>query len=70
MSARYGLSAHRQVQRLLAERIKVLGQIHRQIVGATLRTLQLVFNNDGLLIPVPVKAVADWRRLDRSRSRD
>jgi hypothetical protein len=31
MSARYRSSAYRQVQRLLAERIKVLGQIHRRM---------------------------------------
>jgi hypothetical protein len=64
MSAVYPLSAHRQIERLWAERIEVLRQIHCQIVGATERTLQLVFNNDGSLVPIPVRAAVDERRLD------
>jgi len=67
MSAKYRLSAHRQTRRLWAERIKVLTQIHDQMVGAAERTLQLVFD-DASLVPVPVKAVKDWRRLNRSQS--
>jgi hypothetical protein len=60
MSAKYRLSAHRQIE-LWAEGIKVLRQIHCKIIGTTERTLQFLLNNDGLLIPVPVRAVVDWR---------
>jgi hypothetical protein len=39
------------------------------MVAAAERTLQGMFNDNGPLIPIPVK-VADWRRrLDRSRPR-
>ena len=46
MSAIYPLSVHRRIERQWAERIKSLRQIHGQIVVATKRTLQRVFNNE------------------------
>jgi hypothetical protein len=70
MSTIYPLSVHRRLERQWAERIKSLRQIHSQIVVANERTLQHVFNNDGSLIPVPVRTVVDRRRLDQSRPRD
>jgi hypothetical protein len=68
MSALYPLSVHRRIERQWAERIKPLRQIHGQIVVGAERTLQRVFNNDGSLVPVPVRVVAD--QLDQSRRRD
>jgi hypothetical protein len=70
MSAKYPLSFHRRIERQWAERMKSLKQIHSQIVVAAERTLQRVFNNDGSLVPVPVRTVVDRRRLDRRRPRD
>ena len=70
MSAVYPLSVHRRVERLWAERINSLRQIHGQIVVGTERTLQRVFNNDGSLILVSIRAVADRRQLDQSRPHD
>ena len=70
MSAVYPLSVHRRIERQWAERIKSARQLHGQIVVATERTLQRVFNNDGSLIPASVGTVVDRRRLDRSRPRD
>jgi len=69
MGVKYPLSVHRGIGRQWAERIKSLRQIGGQIVVATERTLQHVFNNDGSLIPVAVRTVVD-RRLDQSRPRD
>jgi hypothetical protein len=66
MSATYPLSFHRRVEERWAERINSLTQIDGQIVG-TERTLQRVFNNDGSLIPDPVRAVVDRRQLRVSR---
>jgi len=66
MSAIYPLSFHRRVEQRWAERINLLTQIDGQIVG-TERTLQRVFNNDGSLIPDPVRAVVDRRQLRVSR---
>ena len=59
MSAIYPLSVHRRIERQWAERIKSLRQIHGRVVVATERTLQHVFNNDGSLIPVPVRTFAE-----------
>ena len=70
MSAIYPLSVHRRIEQQWAERIKSLRQIHGQVLVATERTLQHVLNNDGSLIPVPVRAIADRRQLDRSRPHD
>ena len=70
MSAIYPLSVHRRIERQWAERINSLTQIHGQIVVGTERTLQSLFNNDGSLIPVPIRAIVDRRQLDQSRPRD
>jgi hypothetical protein len=70
MSAVYPLSVHRRVERQWAERINSLRQIHGRIVIGTERTLQRVFNNDGSLILVSIRAVADRRQLDQSRPHD
>ena len=71
MSAVYPLSVHRRVERQWAERIDSLRrQIHGQIVVGTERTLPRVFNNDGSLILVSIRAVADRRQLDQSRPHD
>jgi hypothetical protein len=70
MSAIYPLSVHRRVERQWAERINSLRQIHCQIVVGTERTLQRAFNNDGLLIPVSIRAVVDRRQFDQSRPHD
>ncbi|MGA7999190.1 MAG: DUF1488 domain-containing protein [Bradyrhizobium sp.] len=55
MSAVYPLSIHRRVERQWAERINSQRQIRGLATTAT--TLQCAFNNDGSLIPVPVRAV-------------
>jgi hypothetical protein len=68
MSAIYPLSVHRRIERRWAERVNWLRQIHGQIVVGTERTLQGVFNNDDLLVPVPVRAIVDRRQLDQSTS--
>ena len=71
MNAIYSLSFHRRIERQWAERIKSLRQVRGQIVVATERTLQRVFNNnEGSLIPVTIRTVVDRRRLDQCRSRD
>jgi hypothetical protein len=70
MSAIYPLSVHRRIERQWAERINSLRQIHGQIVVGTERTLQRVFNNDGSLIRVPIRAVVDRRQLDQSQPHD
>ena len=70
MSGKYPMSFHRRIERRWTERIASLRQIRGQIVVATERTFQRMFNRDGSLIPIPVRAVAGRRRLDRCRSRD
>jgi hypothetical protein len=67
MSAIYPLSVRRRPVRKWAERFKTL---RGQLVVATERMLQRVFNNDGSLIPAPVRTVVDRRPLDRSRPHD
>lgn len=62
MSGKYPTSFQRRVERRWAKR-------SGQIVAAIERTLQRLFNRDGSLIPIPVRAAADRRRPDR-RSRD
>jgi hypothetical protein len=47
-----------------------LGLIRDQIVRATERALQRAFDNDGSLIPIPVRTVAGQRRRNPSRSHD
>ena len=68
MSGKYPMSLHRRTESRQVKRIQSLRQIHDQIVVAIERTLQRMFNRDGALIPIPVKAVADRRRLDQRRS--
>jgi hypothetical protein len=63
------LKFRRHIEWQSAEQIQLLGQIRRQIVVAAKQALQRLFNNDRLLIPVPVRVV-NPRRFDRSRSRD
>jgi len=70
VSAIYPLSFHRRIERQWAERILSLRRMRGQVVVATKRTLQSAINNDGLLIPVTVRTVADRRRLSQRRSRD
>jgi hypothetical protein len=64
------INLHRRTESRQAERIQSLRQIHGRIVVAIGRALQRMFDRDGSLIPIPVRAVADRRRLDRRRSRD
>jgi hypothetical protein len=71
MNAIYLFSFRRRIERQWAERIKFLTQLRGQIVVATERTLQRVFNNnEGSLIPVTVRTVVDRRRPDQCRSHD
>jgi hypothetical protein len=70
MSAIYPLSVHRRIERQWAERINSPRQIRGQLVIGTERTLGRVIDNDGSLIPVPVRAVVDQRELDRPQPRD
>ena len=70
MSGRYPLSFLRRIERQWAERTRSLGQIHGQIVVAAERTLQRVFNDEVSLTPIPIRMVADRRRLNQRRSRD
>lgn len=62
MSGKYPKNFQPRTERRWAER-------SGQIVAAIERTLQRLFNRDGSLIPIPVKAAVDRRRVDR-RSRD
>jgi len=68
MSAVYPVSVYRRIEKTVSERIKSLRKIHGRFVVATKRTLQHEFNNDGSLIPVPVRTVG--RRLDEFRPHD
>ena len=70
MSEKYPMSFDLRIERRSAERIASPGPIRGQIVAAIERTLQRMFNRDGSLIPIPVRAVANRQRLDRRRSRD
>src|ERR1700733_9187004 len=68
MSAIYPLSIQRRIERRWAERINSLRQT--QIGAGTERTPQRVFNHEDLVIPVPLRTIADRRQPDRSRPRD
>jgi hypothetical protein len=70
MSDKYRSSFLRRIEWQWAEGMKSLGQIAGQIVVAAERTLQRAPSRDAVLIPVPVRAVVDRRRLDRSLRRD
>jgi hypothetical protein len=60
----------RRIERRWAGCVKSLTRLRSQIVVATERILQRMFNKDGSLIPVPVRTVVDRRRLDQCRSHD
>jgi len=66
MSRKYPLSF---LERRWAERIQSPEQIRGQIAVAIERTLQLIFDNEGLLIPISVRTVVG-RRLRPYRSYD
>ena len=70
MSGKNPLSFLRRIERQWAERIPSLEQIQGQIVVAVERKLQRVFNGEVSLTPIPVRTVADRRRLSQRRSRD
>lgn len=70
MNGKYRSSFLRRIERQWAESMKSLGQISGKIAVAAERTLQRAFHHDGMLIPVPVRAVVDRRRRDRSPRRD
>jgi hypothetical protein len=67
MSAIFPLNFHRRIQRRWVGRIKSLRQLRGQIVVATERTVQRMFNKDGSLIPVPVRTAVDRRQPGQSR---
>jgi hypothetical protein len=69
MSAIYPLSLHRRIEKGLNALIS-LREIHGQIVVGAEGTLQRIFNNDGSLIPVPVRGFVDRRQLYKSRPHD
>ena len=64
------LSIHRRIERRWAECTEVLRQIRCKIAVPTERTLRFVFNHESSLIPIPIGAVVDRRRLDPSRPDD
>lgn len=68
MSSKYPLNL--RIEAAWAERIKSLGQIQSQIVVATERALQRLFNNEGSLIPIPIRAIVNRRRPDQRQARD
>ena len=70
MDAVYRLSFYHRIERQWAECIKWLRQMQGQFVDAVERTLQRIFNNDGLLIPVPIRTIVNRRRLERPQPRD
>jgi len=66
MNTKYPLDVRHRSEWQWAERFKgLIGQI----VAATGRTLQRAFDNEGSLIPIPVRVAVDRRRLDRSPPR-
>jgi len=70
MSGKYRSNVLRRLEGQWAGTMKSLGRFGGKIVVAAVRTLQRALNQDGVLIPVPVRAVKDRRRLDRSQRRD
>jgi hypothetical protein len=55
---------------LMTRKYESVRRIYGQIVAVAGRTLQRLFDNHGPLIPIPVRAIAGRRRLDRRPSRD
>lgn len=64
------LKFRRRIEGQWAEQIQTLRQIRVRITVTAERALQSMLTDDCSLIPVPVRAVANRRRFDRSRSRD
>jgi hypothetical protein len=69
MNGKYPLSFLRRVGRRWPERIQFLEQIRGQIILAAERTSRF-FNDEVSRTPIPVRTVADRRRLNQRRSRD
>jgi hypothetical protein len=69
MSDELPLSLHRRIKRRWAKSTTPLRQISGQVVLATERTLRRMFNRDGSLVPIAVRAVVD-RPPIRLQSRD
>jgi hypothetical protein len=61
MNAIYLFGFRRPIEQQSAERIELLRTLSGQIVVATEQTLQHVFNNEGSLIPAPIRTVVDRR---------
>ena len=61
------LKFRRRIERQWAEQVRSMMQIYGQ--AGVARALHRPFNDDRVLIPVPVR-VAEPRRFDRPRSRD
>ena len=59
------LSFNRRIGRQWAEYINLVRRIHCQIVAAAELTLHRAFNDDGSLIPVPVRTVVNRGRRDQ-----
>jgi hypothetical protein len=70
MSGKYLLSFYRRIERQWAERINSIRQVRDQIVVAVARILQRAFNDEGSLIPVPVRPVVGRRQHNRSQPHD
>lgn len=64
------LKFRRRIEGQWAEQIQALRHIRVRIAVTAERALQSMLNDDRSLIPAPVRAVANRRRFDRSRSRD
>jgi len=65
MSIIYPLNVRRRV-----ERIEMSRKIHSQVIAVAEQALQRVFNNNGSLVPVPVRTIFDRKRFDQSRLHD
>jgi hypothetical protein len=56
----------RRIESKWTERLKSLGE---RIAVAIERSLQRAFNQEGSLVPIPVRIAVDRRRSDRSQTR-
>ena len=70
MSDQFPSSLHSRIERRWTKHIKFLRQLHDQVVLVTERILQHMFNGDGSLVPVPVRAIVDRPRPIWHQSRD
>jgi hypothetical protein len=66
MSGSYPSSLFRRIERQWVKKAKSLEKMFGKIAAVIERTS----DRDGVLIPVPVRAVVNRRRLDRSQQRD